>query len=403
VEKKDLMDPLQNKRIIVGITGSIAAYKAGELVRVLKRGGAEVKVVMTETAQEFVSPLTFQVLSGNPVYTNFFSLEGRWEPEHISLAQWGELVLVAPATADIISKLSLGLADDLLTALILASQATIIVCPAMNSGMWENPILQSNSKRLMELGFHFVGPGYGELASGMIGKGKFAQIEEIIGKVKEILYPKWNLLGKKVVVTAGRTEEDLDPVRVLTNRSSGRMGYSLAQVAIWRGGEVTLISGPSTLPPPFGVNLQRVRTTQEMREKVKDTFRGGDILVMAAAVADFKPQSLHQKKLSRGELSLKLEPTPDILKEMGEIKGDKILVGFALETGNSLDRAKRKLEEKNLDLIVLNDPSQEGAGFEVESNVVTLIWRDGRTEPLPKLPKLEVAERIWDRIAEILK
>jgi len=397
------MDPLQNKRIIVGITGSIAAYKAGELVRVLKRGGAEVKVVMTETAQEFVSPLTFQVLSGNPVYTNFFSLEGRWEPEHISLAQWGELVLVAPATADIISKLSLGLADDLLTALILASQATIIVCPAMNSGMWENPILQSNSKRLMELGFHFVGPGYGELASGMIGKGKFAQIEEIIGKVKEILYPKWNLLGKKVVVTAGRTEEDLDPVRVLTNRSSGRMGYSLAQVAIWRGGEVTLISGPSTLPPPFGVNLQRVRTTQEMREKVKDTFRGGDILVMAAAVADFKPQSLHQKKLSRGELSLKLEPTPDILKEMGEIKGDKILVGFALETGNSLDRAKRKLEEKNLDLIVLNDPSQEGAGFEVESNVVTLIWRDGRTEPLPKLPKLEVAERIWDRIAEILK
>jgi len=206
-----------------------------------------------------------------------------------------------------------------------------------------------------------------------------------------------------VVVTAGRTEEDLDPVRVLTNRSSGRMGYSLAQVAIWRGGEVTLISGPSTLPPPFGVNLQRVRTTQEMREKVKDTFRGGDILVMAAAVADFKPQSLHQKKLSRGELSLKLEPTPDILKEMGEIKGDKILVGFALETGNSLDRAKRKLEEKNLDLIVLNDPTQEGAGFEVESNVVTLIWRDGRTEPLPKLPKLEVAERIWDRIAEILK
>lgn len=397
------MDPLQNKRIIVGITGSIAAYKAGELVRVLKRGGAEVKVVMTETAQEFVSPLTFQVLSGNPVYTNLFSPKGRWEPEHISLAQWGELVLVAPATADIISKLSLGLADDLLTALILASQATIIVCPAMNSGMWENPILQSNSKRLMELGFHFVGPGYGELASGMIGKGKFAQIEEIIGKVKEILYPKWNLLGKKVVVTAGRTEEDLDPVRVLTNRSSGRMGYSLAQVAIWRGGEVTLISGPSTLPPPFGVNLQRVRTTQEMREKVKDTFRGGDILVMAAAVADFKPQSLHQKKLSRGELSLKLEPTPDILKEMGEIKGDKILVGFALETGNSLDRAKRKLEEKNLDLIVLNDPSQEGAGFEVESNVVTLIWRDGRTEPLPKLPKLEVAERIWDRIAEILK
>lgn len=397
------MDPLQNKRIIVGITGSIAAYKAGELVRVLKRGGAEVKVVMTETAQEFVSPLTFQVLSGNPVYTNFFSLEGRWEPEHISLAQWGELVLVAPATADIISKLSLGLADDLLTALILASQATIIVCPAMNSGMWENPILQSNSKRLMELGFHFVGPGYGELASGKIGKGRFAQIEEIIGKVKEVLYPKRNLLGKKVVVTAGRTEEDLDPVRVLTNRSSGRMGYSLAQVAIWRGGEVTLISGPSTLPPPFGVNLQRVRTTQEMREKVKDTFRGGDILVMAAAVADFKPQSLHQKKLSRGELSLKLEPTPDILKEMGEIKGDKILVGFALETGNSLDRAKRKLEEKNLDLIVLNDPTQEGAGFEVESNVVTLIWRDGRTEPLPKLPKLEVAERIWDRIAEILK
>lgn len=397
------MDPLQKKRIIVGITGSIAVYKAGELVRELKRGGAEVKVVMTEAAQEFVSPLTFQVLSGNPVYTNLFSLEGRWEPEHISLAQWGELVLVAPATADIISKLSLGLADDLLTALILASQATIIVCPAMNLGMWENPILQSNSKRLMELGFHFVGPGYGELASGKIGKGRFAQIEEIIGRVKGVLYPKRNLLGKKVVVTAGRTEEDLDPVRVLANRSSGRMGYSLAQVAIWRGGEVTLISGPSILPPPFGVNLQRVRTTQEMREKVKDTFREGDILVMAAAVADFKPQSLHQKKLSRGELSLKLEPTPDILKEMGEIKGDKILVGFALETGNSLDRAKRKLEEKNLDLIVLNDPTQEGAGFEVESNVVTLIWRDGRTEPLPKLPKLEVAERIWDRIASILK
>ncbi len=397
------MDPLQNKRIIVGITGSIAAYKAGELVRELKRGGAEVKVVMTEAAQEFVSPLTFQVLSGNPVYTNLFGPEGRWDPEHISLAQWGELVLVAPATADIISKLSLGLAGDLLTALTLASQATIIVCPAMNSGMWENPILQSNSKRLMELGFHFVGPGYGELASGKIGKGRFAQIEEIIGKIKEVLYPKRNLLGKKVVVTAGRTEEDLDPVRVLTNRSSGRMGYSLAQVANWRGGEVTLISGPSILPPPFGVNLQRVRTTQEMREKVKDTFREGDILVMAAAVADFKPQSLHQKKLSRGELSLKLEPTPDILKEMGEIKGDKILVGFALETGNSLDRAKRKLEEKNLDLIVLNDPTQEGAGFEVESNVVTLIWRDGRTEPLPKLPKLEVAERIWDRIAEILK
>ncbi len=397
------MNPLQNKRIIIGITGSVAAYKAGELVRELKRGGAEVKVVMTEAAQEFVSPLTFQVLSGNPVYTNLFSPEGRWEPEHISLAQWGELVLIAPATADIISKLSLGMANDLLTALILASQAPKVICPAMNSGMWENPILQSNSKRLMELGFHFVGPDYGELASGKIGRGRFVQIEEIVGKLKEILYPKKDLLGKKVIVTAGRTEEDLDPVRVLTNRSSGRMGYSLAQVARWRGGEVTLISGPSAFPPPFGVDLQRVRTTQQMREKVKDAFKEGDILVMAAALADFKPQGVPQKKLSRGELSLKLEPTPDILKEVAEEKRDKILVGFALETGDGIDRAKRKLKEKGLDLIVLNDSTQEGAGFEVETNVVTIIWRDGRTEPLPKLPKLEVAERIWDRIAEILK
>ncbi len=397
------MNPLQDKRIIVGITGSIAAYKAGELVRELKRERAEVKVVMTMAAQEFIAPLTFQVLSGNPVYTSLFHLEGQWESRHISLSQWGELIVIAPATADIISKLSLGLADELLTTLVLASQAPKIVCPAMNSGMWQNPIIQSNSSRLKEMGFHFVGPGYGELASGEIGRGRFALIDEIVGKIKEILYPKKDLLGRKVVVTAGRTEEDLDPVRVLTNRSSGRMGYCLAQVAKWRGGDLTLISGPADLPPPFGVNLQRVRSTEQMREKVKEAFREGDILVMAAAVADFQPQKRLPEKMGRTRTSLNLKPTPDILKEIGEEKVDKMLIGFALETGNGINRAKRKLTGKNLDLIVLNDPTQEGAGFEVETNVVTLIWRDGRIEPLPKLSKLEVAERIWDRIAEALK
>ncbi len=396
------MNPLQDKRIIVGITGSIAAYKGGELVRELRREGAEVKVVMTAAAQEFVTPLTFQTLSGHPVYADLFSLNQQWVPEHISLAQWGDLVLIGPATADSISRLASGLADDLLTSVCLASQVPKVISPAMDSGMWENPLLQSNVTKLKEFGFHFSGPGFGGLASGKIGRGRFIEIGEILGKIKEILYPKKDLLGKKVLVTAGRTEEDLDPVRVLTNRSSGRMGYSLAQVARWRGGEVTLVSGPSILPPPFEVNLQMVRTTQEMRERVRESFPMADILAMAAAVADFKPQSVPQKKLSRGELSLKLEPTPDILKEVAEEKGDKFLVGFALETGDGLNRARRKLQEKNLDLIVFNDLTQEGAGFEVETNVVTLIWKDGRTEPLPKLPKLEVAERIWDRITEIL-
>ncbi len=397
------MNPLMDKRIIVGVTGSIAAYKAGELVRELRKQGVAVKVVMTEAAQEFVRPLTFQVLSGNPVYTNLFRLEGQWEPEHISLAQWGELILIAPATANFISKLASGLADDLLSSLCLASQAPKLVSPAMNSGMWENEVLKLNCKRLRDFGFQFVGPGYGELASGEIGKGRFVEIREILGKLKEILYPKKDLLGKRILVTAGRTEEDLDPVRILTNRSSGRMGYSLAQVAEWRGGKVTLVSGPSNLSPPFGVKVQRVRTTEEMRKRALEAFKEADIVVMAAAVADFRSAEVPGEKLNRRRMSLNLESTPDILKEMGGKKNDKFLIGFALESGTNVERARKKLVEKNLDLIVLNDLTQEGAGFEVETNVVTLIWEDGRTEPLPKLPKLEVAERIWDRIVEALR
>lgn len=396
---------LKGKCLILGVTGGIAAYKAAELLRLLVKAGAEVHVIMTRSAQEFVAPLTFQTLSGNPVHTELFSLVQEQEIGHISLADRADLVLVAPATANLISKVASGLADDLLTTTIMATRATVVFAPAMNSNMWENPIYRDNQARLERHGYRFVEPVYGELACGWEGPGKFPDPHDIFDEIRVLLGSR-ELAGKTVVVTAGPTREELDPVRFLSNHSSGKMGYAVARAARDRGARVILISGPVGLPAPRQVAMVRVTSAEEMHRAVMQHAEAAEVIIKAAAVADYRPVVRAERKTKKGgseQLSVSLERNPDILAELGRAKGSRLLVGFAAETDDLLLNARQKLLDKNLDMIVANDVTEAGAGFDGDTNVVRLLTPDGEVEALPLMSKEAVADRLLDRIVALLK
>lgn len=391
---------LKDKRILLGVTGSIAAYKAVELTRRLIDLSAEVTVLMTRNAQSFITPLTFEAVSGRRVFTDL-----NQEPlSHITLFEKADLFLIAPATANIIGKMASGIADDLMSTLLIASPIPVLIVPAMNSLMYENPILQRNRGILEERGIEIMEPEIGKLACGYEGIGRFPEIKSITERVLEMLRRKEDLKGENVLITAGPTREPLDPVRFLSNRSSGKMGYSLAKVAQKRGAEVTLISGPTSLRPPYGVHYIQIERTEEMMREVLSSFGGATIGIMAAAVADWSPDvSYHKIKKSSGGLTLNLKENPDILKEIGKRKGGRIIVGFAAETDNAIENGRKKLIEKNLDMVVVNDLKDEGAGFEVDTNKVTLIDRKGKVSEFPLMSKIEVSERIIDKIIELKK
>ncbi len=394
---------LKGKIIVLGVTGGIACYKAAELVRLYVKAGAEVQVVMTRSAQEFVTPLTFQTLTGNPVHTELFNLIQEREIGHISLADRADLCVVAPATANLIGKVAAGLADDLLTTTLLATKAPVLFAPAMNVNMWENPLYRQNQDKLAALGYHFLEPATGFLACGWEGKGKMPEPQSIFEESLRFLFPP-DLKGETVLVTAGPTREELDPVRYLSNYSSGRMGYAVARAARARGARVILVSGPTALAPPAGVELLKVASARDMQQAVLDRYREATVVIKAAAVADYRPATRAEGKVKKGNsdsLTLELIRNPDILAELGVLKGDRLLVGFAAETGDLLGNAEKKLREKNLDLIVANDVTQEGAGFDVETNLVRLLFADGRRESLPLLPKDQVAHLLLDRVAEL--
>ena len=393
---------LKNKKIILGVTGGIAAYKAAELVRELVRSGAEVFVVMTRSAQAFITPLTFQTLSGNKVATELFSLIEESEIGHISLADRADLLVIAPATANAIGKIAGGIADDLLTTIVMAAKAPVLLAPAMNVHMWENPFCQENIRKLRGRGYHFIDPEAGELACGYEGKGRLAEIPAIVEEIRSILSPK-DLSGDILLVTAGPTEEPIDPVRFLSNRSSGKMGFALARAACLRGAQVILVSGPSALPALPRVKSIPVRTAAEMREAVLENLAQASVLVMAAAVSDYRPRGTSPEKIKKSdaELTLPLELNPDILCEAGQRKGKRLLIGFAAETENLLANARKKLAEKNLDLIVANDVSRPGAGFAVDTNIVKVIDRSGKVEELPLMSKEDLADRVLDRVLSL--
>jgi len=396
-------------KIALGVTGGVAAYKAAELVRRLQQEKLDVQVVMTRSAQEFITPLTFAALTGQKVITDMFSAAGSAPAnvesaiEHIAVAQRIDLLLVAPATADILGKFAHGIAEDFLSTLYLATKAPVIVAPAMNVNMWEHTATQSNLAALRERGVHVVDPDEGYLACGMTGSGRLAATETIAKKVCDVLGLRHDLAGQTILITAGPTCEDIDPVRFLTNRSSGKMGYALAEAARRRGARVVLVSGPTDLKVPDGVDWVPVRATEEMHRAVRERSASANIVIMAAAVSDYRPAEQHDKKLKRGEgsFTLELEPTPDILAELGREKRGQILVGFAAETNAVAENARGKLARKGADMIVANDVTQEGAGFDTDTNIVTLYVRDGREIPLPKMSKFEVANQILDRVLEI--
>ena len=395
-------------RITLGVTGGVAAYKAAELVSRLQQEGFSVEVVMTRAACEFIKPLTFAALTGKKVITGLFAESGgeanlESAIEHIAVAQRTDLLLVAPATADILAKFSRGISDDFLSTLYLATTAPVVVAPAMNVNMWNHPATQENLERLRGRGVHVVSPDEGYLACGMTGAGRLAGQEAIISAVREVFQIRRDLEGKTVLLTAGPTQEDLDPVRFLTNRSSGKMGYAVAEAAAQRGAKVILISGPTALETPAGVTRIDVRTAAEMLNAVQRHFAEATTAIFTAAVADYRPAeaAAHKIKKTGGEFTLRLAPNPDILATVARKKGDRLIVGFAAETDRVAENARKKLQEKDADLIVANDVTAAGAGFDVDTNVVTLFARDGRDVALPKLTKREVADRILDEVVRL--
>ena len=395
---------LRGKVIVLGVTGGIAVYKAVELLRLLTKAGAEVHVVMTRGATEFVTPLTFQTLSGNPVHREIFNLLSEQGIGHISLADRADLFLIAPATANCIGKLACGIADDLLTTTVMATRAPVLIAPAMNVNMYQNPIYRENEARLKSHGYLFVPPASGMLACGYEGEGKLQDPEIIFEEAVAALTPK-RLAGERVLITAGPTQEEIDPVRYISNHSSGKMGYALARVARLRGAEVTLVTGPTAIPVPYGVAVVRVESAAQMREAVLERLEQCDIVIKAAAVADYRPLKRAEKKVkkSAASLAIELEKNPDILSEIGARKGDRLLVGFAAETEELVANATKKLAQKNLDLIVANDVSLEGAGFNVDTNIVKLLFRDGSVEDIPIMGKNELAGLIWNRVEQLRK
>jgi phosphopantothenoylcysteine decarboxylase/phosphopantothenate--cysteine ligase len=394
---------LANKTIVLGITGSIAAYKGADLASKLTQAGAKVEVILTEAAMKFVSPVTFRSVTGRPVVYNMFELSGEFSVEHVALAEAADVVVVAPATADIIAKIAAGIASDMVCTTVVATRAPVIIAPAMHTGMWENTATQENVKILKSRGVVFVDPGEGHLASGGVGVGRLAEVQEIIAAVNQVLAKGGDLAGKRLVVTAGGTQEAIDPVRFVGNRSSGKMGYAVAEAARDRGARVTLISAPTGLVRPAGIETVSVESAYQMRDAVAEATADADVLVMAAAVADYMPKAPVGQKIKKetagSGLTLELVRTPDIL---AEVKGSFIKVGFAAETENVVENARRKLESKKVDLFVANDVTAADSGFAVDTNRVTIISRDGKTESLPLMSKREVADRILDRVVGLM-
>ncbi|WP_188816560.1 bifunctional phosphopantothenoylcysteine decarboxylase/phosphopantothenate--cysteine ligase CoaBC [Calditerricola satsumensis] len=393
---------MKGKTILLGVTGGIAAYKAAALTSRLVQQGADVHVILTEAAARFVTPLTFQALSRNAVHTDVLEEKDPRVIAHIDLADRADLVIVAPATANFLAKAACGLADDMLSAVLLATRAPVLLAPAMNVNMYRHPAVQANLARLRAWGWHVVEPGEGYLACGWTGKGRMAEPEAIAAAAEALLAGQRDLAGLRILVTAGATQEALDPVRYLTNRSSGKMGYAIAEEAARRGAEVILVTGPTALEPPADVRVVRVTTAQEMYEAVLDAYPRVDVVIKAAAVADYRPKTVHAQKMKKGAetLVLELERTPDILQTLGERKAHQFLVGFAAETERVADYAQEKLKRKNLDLVVANDVTQEGAGFGADTNIVAVYDRDGLVAEWPKLPKREVAARLLSLIAQ---
>ncbi len=395
-------------RITLGVTGGVAAYKAAELVRRLQQDSFAIQVVMTRGAREFIAPLTFAALSGQKVITDLFAESGgeanlESAIEHIAVAQRTDLLLVAPATADILAKFARGIADDFLTTLYLATTAPVVVAPAMNVNMWNHAATQENIEMLRARGVKIVDPDEGYLACGMTGAGRLAGQEQIVAAVRETLHFKRDLDGQTVLITAGPTCEDLDPVRYLTNRSSGKMGYAVAEAAARRGARVILVSGPTSLDAPAGVHRIDVRTADEMHRAVAEKFPECSIAIFAAAVADYRPVAKLEQKIKRDKepVTLSLQPTTDILASVAKNKGERLVVGFAAETQAVAENARKKLVAKNADMIVANDVTAEGAGFDHDTNIVTLFARDGRDLPLPRMSKSEVAQRILDEVVRL--
>lgn len=401
---------LQNKQIILGVTGGIAAYKAATVCSRLVQAGAHVDVVMTEAAQKFIAPLTFQALTHRPVYTNMFNIPDGENIPHITLADNADLLLIAPATANTISKLANGLADNLLTAIALATPAPILLAPAMETDMWQHPATQANMQKLLDWGVTTVGPAAGRLASGAMGQGRLVEPDEIVTMAKVVLARNSDLVKRRVVVTAGGTREAIDPVRFVSNHSSGKMGYAIAEAARDRGADVTLIT-TAPLTPPLGITVVRVDSAEQMCAAVLQAVDQADVLVMAAAVADFRPADVAEQKIKKSGddeagMVLEMVRTPDILAEVAKQKatgrGPCVSVGFAAETQNLLTNAQSKLERKKLDLIAANDVSATDAGFAVDNNRVTLLGSNGTVEALPLMSKFEVANAIFDRVVAIL-
>ncbi len=391
------------KNILIGVTGGIAAYKVVEVASRLKKSGANVRVMMTRNAAEFVSPRTFQEITGNAVSVEMFGDAANFHVAHIALADFADAILIAPATANFLAKAAYGIADDLLTTTVIASDKPLLIAPSMNTKMFDNPATQANLNILRERGAIILEPATGELACGTSGKGRLPEPVEICAAVEKF-FDSGNLRGKKILVTAGGTVEAIDPVRYIGNRSSGRMGYEIARAAVAAGAEVVLISGKSELEPPLGLKFVKVEAAVEMREAVLAEFDSVDAVIMSAAVADYRVKNPAAQKIKKSAdtLTLELVKNPDILRELGGLKKSQVLVGFAAETQNVLDYARKKLVEKNLDFIVANDVTAAGAGFSVATNIASIIWRGGDVENFPKMSKAELADKIIERVADLL-
>ncbi len=392
---------LADKTIILGITGSIAAYKAADIASKLTQAGAKVEVVMTEPATRFITPLTLRAITGRAVVTDMFDLDSQHSIEHIALGEAADVVIIAPATASIMAKMALGIADDMVTLTVLATKAPVIVAPAMDADMFANAVTQENLAKLKARGFTIVDPEYGRLASGKVGWGRLADFDQIMATIEQVLARSTDLAGKRLVVTAGGTREPIDPVRHIGNPSSGKMGYALAEAARDRGAKVTLITA-SSLPPPADMEVVPVETAAQMKQAVAKAVAKADALLMAAAVSDYQPKTTAKAKIKKEspDLTLELVRTPDIL---AEIKGNFLKIGFAAESDNLVANAKKKLEKKRLDIIVANDITDKKSGFGVDTDKVTLIDKKGNVEKLPLLSKREVADRILDRVVGLLK
>jgi len=392
---------LTDKTVVLGVTGSIAAYKAADIASKLTQAGARVEVVMTESAAEFITPMTMRAITGRPVVTDMFEPASEWSIEHVALAEAADVVVIAPATANTIAKLAAGIADDMLACTVLATKAPVIVAPAMNVNMLQNPVTQENLVKLKARGFTMIESEYGQLACGKIGLGRLAETETIIGTIMRVLGKDGDLAGRRIVVTAGGTREPIDPVRHIGNRSSGKMGYAVAEAARDRGADVELITASTSFQDPVGMEVTHIETASEMKKAVDEAVVNADALIMAAAVADYQPKSTAEAKIKKDDTRLVLEliRTPDIL---AEVKGDFIEVGFAAESESLVENARQKLEKKQLDLIVANDITDADSGFGTDTNKVTIIDRSGEVETLPLLTKREVADKILDRVVGIL-